>query len=58
MYNKINEIVKSKKDLFIIIKELDNKGLMCGSSGNISVKIDEDTFIITSSGIPIFNIRI
>lgn len=55
--NYIIDIDKSKKDLLRVIKELDNKGLICGSSGNISIKIDENTYIITPSGIPVFNLK-
>jgi L-fuculose-phosphate aldolase len=50
-------IVKNKIDLLKVIKELDNKGLMSGSSGNVSIKIDENKYIITPSGIPVFNLQ-
>jgi len=56
--NHINDVVvKNKTDLLKVIKELDNKGLICGSSGNVSIKIDENRYLITPSGIPVFNLR-
>lgn len=56
--NHIDDVVvKNKMDLLMVIKELDNKGYMSGSSGNISIKIDENRYLITPSGIPIFMLK-
>ena len=48
--NYIDDIGKKKIDLFKIIRELNNKNCVSGSSGNISIKIDENRYIITPSG--------
>ena len=56
--NHLDDVVdKNKIDLLKVVKELDNKGLMSGSSGNISIKIDENRYLITPSGIPVFNLK-
>jgi L-fuculose-phosphate aldolase len=52
-----DDIDKNKKNMLRVIKELDSKGIMCGSSGNISIKIDENSYIITPSGVSVFNIN-
>lgn len=54
MDRMISIIDKKKTDLIKVIKELDGKGYMTGSSGNISIKIDDDRYLITPSGIPVF----
>jgi L-fuculose-phosphate aldolase len=56
-YNMDNEsdiIEKKRSDLLKVVRELDSKGFMCGSSGNISIKIDDNRYLITPSGIPVF----
>jgi len=48
---------KKRSDLLKVVRELDSKGFMCGSSGNISIKIDDDKYLITPSGIPVFILK-
>jgi L-fuculose-phosphate aldolase len=50
-------IDKKKSDLLKVVRELDSKGFMCGSSGNISIKINDDNYLITPSGIPVFILK-
>jgi L-fuculose-phosphate aldolase len=50
-------INKKRADLLKVVRELDSKGFMCGSSGNISIKIDDDSYLITPSGIPVFILK-
>ena len=50
-------IEKKRSDLFKVVRELDSKGFMCGSSGNISIKIDDSRYLITPSGIPVFILK-
>lgn len=57
MDNESGIIEKKRSDLFKVVRELDNKGFMCGSSGNISIKIDDNTYLITPSGIPVFILK-
>jgi L-fuculose-phosphate aldolase len=53
-----SDIIKKKRsDLLKVVKELDSKGFMCGSSGNISIKIDDDRYLITPSGVPVFILK-
>lgn len=53
----LNNIEQNKIDLFRIIKELNNKGYISGSSSNISIKIDENRYIITPSGKSVIGLR-
>jgi L-fuculose-phosphate aldolase len=57
MDNEFDSIEKKKSDLFKVVRELDSKGFMCGSSGNISIKIDDNRYLITPSGIPVFILK-
>jgi|GEM_PF-212962 len=57
MNNDKNFIDKKRIDLLRVIRELDNKGFMCGSSGNVSIKIDDNKYLITPSGIPVFMLK-
>jgi L-fuculose-phosphate aldolase len=41
----------------MVLKELDSKGFLSGSSGNVSIKIDDNNYLITPSGIPVFILR-
>jgi ribulose-5-phosphate 4-epimerase/fuculose-1-phosphate aldolase len=50
-------INKKRSDLLKVVRELDSKGFMCGSSGNVSIKIDDDRYLITPSGIPVFILK-
>ena len=52
-----DNITKKRTDLLKVIMELDSKGYMCGSSGNITIKIDGDRYLITPSGIPVFLLK-
>ena len=57
MDNDSYNISKKRSDLFKVVRELDSKGFMCGSSGNISIKIDDNRYLITPSGIPVFILK-
>lgn len=57
MDNESNIINKKRADLLKVVRELDSKGYMCGSSGNISIKIDDNRYLITPSGIPVFILK-
>lgn len=48
---------KKRNDLMAVVKELDSKGMLCGSSGNISIKIDDNKYLITPSGVPVFILK-
>jgi L-fuculose-phosphate aldolase len=50
-------INKKRSDLLKVVRELDSKGFMCGSSGNVSIKIDDDRYLITPSGSPVFILK-
>jgi L-fuculose-phosphate aldolase len=56
--NYTGEILEKKKaDLLKVLKELDGKGFLSGSSGNVSIKIDDNSYLITPSGIPVFILK-
>jgi L-fuculose-phosphate aldolase len=57
MENDKNCIDKKRSDLLTVIRELDSKGFLCGSSGNVSIKIDDNKYLITPSGIPVFMLK-
>jgi L-fuculose-phosphate aldolase len=57
MENDSYYIGKKRSDLLKVVRELDSKGFMCGSSGNVSIKIDDDRYLITPSGIPVFILK-
>ena len=57
MDNDSYNIGKKRSDLFKVVRELDSKGFMCGSSGNVSIKIDDNRYLITPSGIPVFILK-
>jgi L-fuculose-phosphate aldolase len=48
---------KKRNDLMAVVKELDSKGMLSGSSGNISIKIDDNKYLITPSGVPVFILK-
>lgn len=57
MGNESSIIDNKRADLLKVVRELDSKGYMCGSSGNISIKIDDTKYLITPSGIPVFILK-
>ncbi|HZJ78802.1 MAG TPA: class II aldolase/adducin family protein [Clostridia bacterium] len=46
----MNNLINVKKDIVQVGKDLYDKGLLVGTDGNISVKVDENKILITASG--------
>ncbi len=55
--NYTKKIESEKEKIFKVIEELNRKDYYSASSGNISVKIDDDRYLITPSGVPTLNLK-